>query len=161
MNPSISDFKFKHSPYIPYDPSAQPLFASYTTHNAVGGVQPFVYTNWREEEMSWHETCYIHSGLNPFPEMRVKGPEAKEFMSKNLTNNFDDFEIGRIKHAIMVTPEGLLNSDGLVLHTAENEYETTCLNPYLAYRHSIQDFDCTVEDMTGDVFFYQLGGPKS
>ena len=75
------DFQFKYSPYIPYDPSINPHLAAYTTHPCMGGVQPFVYTNWRDEELSWHENCYLHAGLNPASTLWFKGPDALRMLS--------------------------------------------------------------------------------
>lgn len=98
---------------------------------------------------------------SPFIETRVKGPDAEKFLSANLTNSLKGFDRGRIKHAIMVSEEGYLMADGLLLHTGEHEYETTCLQSYIAYRASLQDYDEEVVNTTGDTFFFQLGGPRS
>lgn len=161
MNEELAKFQFKHSPYIPYDPSINPLYMSYGSHPAVGGVMPFTYTGWRDEMMSWHESCYIHAGLNPFLEAKVEGPDAVAFLKKNLTNDIDNIDVGRIKHALMVNEDGLLMVDGLLIRTGETSFELTCCTPYLLYRASIQDYNVTVKDVCGDTFFYQLGGPRS
>ena len=87
---------------------------------------------------------------SPFIETRVKGPDAEKFLSANLTNSLKGFDRGRIKHAIMVSEEGYLMADGLLLHTGEHEYETTCLQSYIAYRASLQDYDEEVVNTTGD-----------
>ena len=27
-------------------------------------VFPFEFTSWKDEELTWHDSCYIHAGLN-------------------------------------------------------------------------------------------------
>lgn len=161
MNERVFNGQFKYSPFIPFDPTANPLLVGYTSLPTVGGLQPFVYTGWREEEMSWHDSCYIHAGLNPFRENIIKGPDALKFLNANLTNGFDNFPVGSIKHAVMVSEAGLLMADGILLRLAEDVFEATCLSPYLEYRASQCDMDVTVESTYGDTFFFQLGGPRS
>lgn len=162
MKPILCDMVFKHSPYIPYDPTVNPVYTGYTTHPALGGVQPFVYTNWREEELSWHENCYIHAGLNPINETKITGKDAAKFLSRVLTNNFDTYPIGKIKHAIAVNENGHLMTDGIILRIAEDHFEGTNLSPYLDFKATtFNDLDVKVEDITGDYFTFQLGGPKS
>ena len=103
------------------------------------GIQQFEYSGWRNEELSWHENCYIHAGLNPFDECRITGPDMIPFLSYNLTNGFKSFPVGTIRHGVIVNENGTLMADGIVLRTAEDEVECTCLTPLLTYRAAIQD----------------------
>jgi len=41
MVPELFNMRFKHSPYVPFDPSVQPLYSNYVTHAMMGGLQPF------------------------------------------------------------------------------------------------------------------------
>lgn len=161
MNQEMFNWQFKHSQYIPYDPSVNALYTGYTTHPALGGVQPFSYTGWRDEELASFETCYIHAGLNPAFTGWFTGPDAMRFLEENLANGFQTFTVGKARHGIMVNEEGLLMSDGMLLRTAENEFVTYWLTPYLQYKIESGDYDVEFKDLTGDVFMYQLGGPKS
>ena len=78
MNPQVFDGQFKPNPYVPFNPLVSPLYSAYTNTPTTGGLLPFEYVGWRDEMESWHETCYIHAGLNPFPETRISGLEAGE-----------------------------------------------------------------------------------
>ena len=161
MNPAVNDFVFKHSPFIPYDPTVNPVYTGYTTHPALGGVQPFVYTDWRNEELSWHENCYIHAGLNPINETHIEGPDAVKLLEHCLTNGFKKFPIGGIKHAIAVTREGHLLTDGILIRLGENEFHGSNLSPWLDWNAMVGDYDVEVRDVTGEAFTFQLGGPRS
>lgn len=161
MNKEIFNNQFKHSPYIPYDPSVNPLYTGYTTHPTLGGVQPFVYTDWRDEMMAAHDNCYIHAGLNPAFTCSLKGPDAHRFLNENLVNGFKTFAIGKSRHGLMVNEDGLIMSDGLLIRVSEDEYLTYWLSPYIEYKATTGNYDIEVTDLTGDAFMFQLGGPRS
>lgn len=161
MNNEMFNWQFKHTQYIPYDPSVDALYTGYTTHPALGGVQPFEYTGWRDEMLAAYETCYIHAGLNPAFTYRFKGADAMRFLEENLVNGFKTFEVGKSRHGIMVNEDGLLMSDGMLLRIGEDEFTTYWLAPYLQYKLETGDYDCEGFDETGEVFMFQLGGPRS
>ncbi len=115
MVPELFNMRFKHSPYVPFDPSVTPLYSNYVTHAMMGGLQPFVYTDWRDEELSWHHNCYIHAGLNPMPMVWIKGRDALKFLSENLVNGFAEFPIAKIRHGIMTNQYVEIMCDGLII----------------------------------------------
>ena len=154
------DGKVPVSPYTQFNPMSNALYGGYTFAPLIGGLLQFEYTGWREEMLSWHENCYIHAGLNPFPECKIVGPDLIPFLSYNFTNGFNKFPVGSIRHGMVVNERGTLMADGLVIRTAEDEVECTCM-PILAYRIAQQDFDVEYVELMGTTFFYQLGGPRS
>src|SRR3990172_1162727 len=105
---------FPHSIYVPYDPMV-PLYQCTARPFAV----PYEYTGWRDETISWKETCYLHGNLNPSPTYRIKGSEALKFLSDTCVNSFSNFPIGTGKHAIMCTEKGLVMMDGVLLRLDE------------------------------------------
>ena len=161
MNESVFDGNFKYNPFIPYDPMVDPLYTGYVSHPCMGGIQPFVYTDWRDEMMSWHDGCYLHAGLNPAYVVVIRGADSMKFFNKYFTNDFSDFPIGRIKHGVMVNENGLLIMDGLLFRTGEEEFYTFWLGPYVVYCAEKSGYDIDLTDMTGEVFMYQLAGPHS
>ncbi|MCL2111260.1 MAG: aminomethyl transferase family protein [Clostridiales bacterium] len=161
MNNLVFDGNFKYNPFIPYDPMVNPLYTGYVSHPCMGGIQPFVYTDWRDEMMSWHDNCYLHAGLNPAYVVIIRGPDSMKFFDEYFTNDFSDFPIGQIKHGVMVNNDGLLIMDGLLFRTGEYEFYTFWLGPYVVYCAEKSGYDIELEDVTGEVFMYQLAGPHS
>jgi len=161
MNSNLFDGKFKHSPYAPYNKIGTTLYTANYGVAGAGGVQPYAYTGWRDEQLSWYDNCYIHSGLNPTRTYWFKGPDAMKFLNENLTNGFSNFPIGKSKHGIMVNEEGLLMVDGLLLRLGEDEFITYWMAPYIDYAVKHGNYNIEGKDLTGDVFMYQLGGPRS
>lgn len=121
---------------------------------------PLAYTNWRDEVMSWKESCYIHAGLNTAPIFRVKGPDALKFFSDISVNSFAKFPVGGIKHCIMCNENGLLMTHGVLLRIAEDELEGFFLAPYAAYKFYTGNYNATAE-FVSDLTIFQVAGPRS
>lgn len=153
--------KIKYSDYIPFDPTLNGVYNSYITAPGAGGVQPFEYSGWRDEQRSWHENCYIHAGLNPTATYRIKGPDALKLLSDHCVNTFKNFPVGKGKHGIMCNEEGHIMMDGLIMRTGEDEFVTYWMWPYIEFVQKRGNYDVVGENLTGKVFLYQLGGPRS
>lgn len=113
------------------------------------------------ECMSWHEGCYIHSGLNPFPEADLEGPDVEKLLAKYFVNSFANRPVGKGMHGIMCNDQGKIVSDGILVKTGEQKYRSLCL-PYLGMlAQNEKDLDLTVTELTGTKGFYQFCGPRS
>ncbi|HET6509028.1 MAG TPA: hypothetical protein VFG42_19700 [Baekduia sp.] len=145
----------QHSPYIPVDPSV----GAYVT--TFGHLSPLTYTGWKDEVMSFKESCYIHGGLNPPAPFRVTGPEATKMLNEVCVNNVENLKVGKSTHAILCAPTGNIIEHGMLLRLGEQEYLSYFLSPPLAYYGSTGRWNATVEDLTGQVFVFQVAGPRS
>jgi vanillate/3-O-methylgallate O-demethylase len=153
------DLKFQHSPNIPFYPE--------DIYYRIGLGQfnwfvPHEYTGWRDEQLSWKKTAYIHGTL-PSIFYRFSGPDVTKFLSKYTVNSFAKAAIGGAKHFITVNEKGLITSDGVLLRVAEDAYEATCAHSYLAALQSNPEkFNVVAsEDLTPSIFLFQVGGPRS
>lgn len=147
---------FDHSPYVPYDADV----AFYQ-----GIVRPFLipleYTGWRDEQMSWKETAYLHGNLNPSPTLILRGPDALRFLRDTCVNTMEQFAVGTGKHGIMCDDLGRVMSHGVLLRTGAEEFVSYWMSPYMDYALSKGDYDVEAENVTGSVFLFQLAGPRS
>lgn len=144
-----------HSPYLPRDQD----IALYST--AMGYLTPYELDGWKTEESSWKTTAYIHAGLNPPMPYRLTGPGALQLLTDACINDFTRFSVGASKHAVMCNEAGQVISDGMVLRTGDEEFIAYYLSPYLDYLADSSRYDVTGEDLTGQVFLFQVGGPAS
>ncbi|MEC0183788.1 aminomethyltransferase family protein [Paenibacillus peoriae] len=144
--------------YEPYDPQVDVYVNSKAM--AFGSALPMAYSNWRDESMSWKETCYLHTGLNPASAYRVTGPDAMKFFADTCVNSFAKFPIGTLKHAIMCNEEGLIMTHGVLLRVGEEEFITYFLAPYAAYKLESGNYNAKGKYIL-DGFVFQLAGPKS
>ncbi|HME41533.1 MAG TPA: hypothetical protein VKF36_00485 [Syntrophorhabdales bacterium] len=152
---------FKFSPYVPYDPTERSVYMSYVTTPHKFGVQPYQFTGWRDESMSWKENCYIHSNLNPTWTYRIKGPDSAKLISGLIVNTFNNFPVGKGKHAIICNKDGFVRQHGLLMRTDEDEYISCWLSPTIKYITETSKYNVVGQDLTGKVFLFQLGGPRS
>ncbi len=146
-----------HSPFVPYDPNGPDLYLT----SGFTYLVPWEYTGWRDETMSWKETCYIHGNLNPSPTFRFKGRGAIKFISENFVNTVAKFPVGTGKHGIMCNEEGLVMHDGIILRLGEDEFITYWMSPYVVYALMKGGYDAVGEDLTMKVFLFQVAGPRS
>lgn len=145
----------QHSPYLPFDPSVS-LYSS-----SLGSFTPYEFSDFRTEEESWKRTAYLHAGLNPPMPYRLTGPDALQLLKDACINDFTRFSIGASKQAALCNEAGRVMADGTVLRVGEEEYISYFLTPYLDYLVSSGRYDVTGEDLTGQVFLHQVGGPRS
>jgi glycine cleavage system aminomethyltransferase T len=123
---------------------------------------PFEFTNWIDEELSWHDNCYIHAGLNPFPLFDIKGIDLLRLYNDVSVGTFDDFPIGKARHAVLCTEEGLFRDDGILVRRSEDEFISMCLpDPQALVKRTGKSYDFTSEYSGNSRFFFQLCGPRS
>lgn len=154
----------KYTPYVPYDNNCYTYVmseGSAISSFAGGGVTPYEYTGWEDECLSWHENCFIHAGLNPTTTCIIKGPDALKLFSDNSVNSYKNFKIGRSKHVIMCDENGKIVVHGLCQRLAEDEFRTYWLSPWVVFLLDRGNYNATAENITGKMFLYQLGGPRS
>ena len=149
--------KFVHWPLVPYYPED----ILYSSGGGRDCIVPYEYTGWRDEQLSWKKTAYIH-GLLPSILFRFSGPDTKKFLSKYSVNTFEKFPIGSAKHGITCNEEGLITSDGLVLRIGEDSYDVYWMFSYfMAQQNDSEKYNMVPEDLTAKMFLFQVGGPRS
>jgi glycine cleavage system aminomethyltransferase T len=151
---------FSHLTYAPFDPSVDSYLFSRIDGMGKDSMVPLEYSGWRDEQLSWKESCYLHAGLNPAPTLRITGPDAIRFFSENCVNSFADFPVGALKHAVMCNDAGLVMQHGTVFRMGEDDFLTYFLAPFAAYKLYSGGYDAK-GDWVGDQFLLQLGGPRA
>lgn len=77
--PAPKEAKTFYSPFEPPYSDVKHLFYNFF----IPYVQPYEYTGWRDEQLSWEKTVYLHAGLSCSPYYRFQGPDATKFMMKH------------------------------------------------------------------------------
>lgn len=153
-----AEITYSFSPYVPFYPESQITYTNMVSPFA----EPYEYTSWREEQLSWETTCYIHGNLNPSPTYRISGPEAKDFLAKYCVNTFENFPVGTGKHGFVCAPDGNIMSDGCLTRTGENEYITYWMMALAMFaQQDGTNYDMSFEDISAQRALLQVAGPKS
>ncbi len=70
-------------------------------------VVPSEYTNWRDEQRAWRETCVIFDQSHHMVEQYVEGPDALQLLSHLGTNSFASFPTTKAKQFAPCSYDGL------------------------------------------------------
>jgi glycine cleavage system aminomethyltransferase T len=134
------------------DPSVDKLFLS-----------PWTFTGWKDETMSWKETCYLGAVLSTPLHSKIYGADVLDFMKKYFVNSFEKFKVGSGRHGIICNDDGQIIGDGVLLRTGETEFQSYFINPAIDFCASREagKMDVTCESLSGQTFLFQLGGPRS
>ncbi len=89
--------------------------------NVYPGVPP-EYTNWRDEQRGWQETCVLFNQSYHMADLAVEGPGAFDFLNYLGINTFKNFTVNKAKQFVPVTPDGYVIGDVILFYLAENKF---------------------------------------
>ena|SRR5579871_689582 len=69
------------------------------------------YTNWRDEQRAWQQTCVLFNQSYHMTDMYVDGPDALKLLSDLGVNSFKNFGPNKAKQFIPCSPEGFVIGD--------------------------------------------------
>ncbi len=98
--------------------------------NVYPGV-PAEYTNWRDEQWAWQNTCVLYNQSFHMAELAVQGPDAMTLLSRLGVNTFNNFAIDKAKQFVPCTPDGYVIGDVILFHLAEHELNLVGRAPVL------------------------------
>jgi vanillate/3-O-methylgallate O-demethylase len=84
-------------------------------------VVPAEYTNWRDEQRAWRETCVLFDQSHHMVEQYVEGPDALKLISHLTINSFANFPVNRAKQMVPCSHSGHVIGDGILFHLEENK----------------------------------------
>jgi len=118
-----------------------------TGPNVYPGV-PAEFTNWRDEQLAWQNTCVLFDQSFHMAELAVTGPDALALLSGLAVNSFDGFVPGKAKHFVPCTPEGYVIGDVILFALAEDTYNLVGRAPalnWITFHAETGGFDVSVE----------------
>ena len=84
-------------------------------------VVPAEYTNWRDEQRAWRDTCVLFDQSHHMVEQYVEGPDALKLFSHLATNSFAKFPVNKAKQFAPCSYDGYVIGDGILFHLEENK----------------------------------------
>jgi syringate O-demethylase len=115
--------------------------------NVYPGV-PAEFTNWRDEQLAWQNTCVLFNQSFHMAELAVEGPDALELLSRLGVNSFAGFAPGKAKQFVPCTPAGHVIGDVILFALGETEYNLVGRAPVLnwvTYHAQTGGYDVSVE----------------
>ncbi len=145
---------------------------SQTGANVFPGVPP-EFTNWRDEQQAWQETCVLFDQSFHMNDLAVEGPDALELLSRLAVNSFEGFGVDRAKHFVPCTPDGYVIGDVILFALGENRFNLVGRAPalnWITYHAETGGYDVSVEldlrtalrsDGRRRSYRFQLQGPTA
>src|SRR5436305_1768297 len=57
------------------------------------------FTNWRDEQRAWKETCALFDQSHHMTDLYVEGPDALKLLSELAVNSFKNFKVNTAKQS--------------------------------------------------------------
>lgn len=117
------------------------------------------YTGWRDEQMSWKNSCYIGDWTFLW-NLLIEGPEALMLLTDISVNRFAGFEIGQAKHVIQCSEEGKVIAEGILLRLEQERFALQS-TPAFYTAYMLDRGNYRARAWQEDWFKYQVQGPDS
>jgi vanillate/3-O-methylgallate O-demethylase len=87
------------------------------------------FTNWRDEQRGWRETCVLYDQSHHMVNLFIEGPDALKLLSHLGTNSFKNFSVNKAKQFAPCSYDGHVIGDGILFYLAENSFVFVGRNP--------------------------------
>jgi glycine cleavage system aminomethyltransferase T len=115
--------------------------------NVYPGV-PAEFTNWRDEQQAWQQTCVLFNQSYHMADLAVEGPDARRMLSHLAVNSFEGFVPDRAKHFVPCTPDGYVIGDVILFALGDDSFNLVGRAPalnWVTYHAETGGYDLQVE----------------
>jgi vanillate/3-O-methylgallate O-demethylase len=91
-------------------------------------IGPYVYpmvasefSNWRDEQVAWRETCALFDQSHHMTDLTIEGPDLIELLSALGVNSFAKFEPNKAKQFVACNSDGYVIGDGILFYLEQNK----------------------------------------
>ena len=78
------------------------------------------FTNWRDEQRSWKESCALLDQSHHMSDLYIEGPDAIRLLSDLGINSFANFKVNQAKQFVACTYDGYVIGDAILFYLDEN-----------------------------------------
>jgi glycine cleavage system aminomethyltransferase T len=132
------------------------------------------YSNWRDEQRAWRETCVLYNQSYHMTDMYVEGPDALRLLSSLGVNSFKGFEPEKAKQFVPCNPDGYVIGDVILFYLDKNLFNLVgrpSVHNWVQYHCETGGYDAKVErdersvarpgPVVRKVYRYQIQGPNA
>jgi vanillate/3-O-methylgallate O-demethylase len=146
-------------------------------HSQIG---PYVYpkvpaefTNWRDEQVGWRETCALFDQSHHMTDLYLEGPDVIKLLSALGVNTFKNFAVNKAKQFVACNHDGYVIGDAILFFLDENRLSLVgrpSVHNWVQYHAETGDYDVRVErdertaaNPTGrrKLYRFQVQGPNA
>jgi vanillate/3-O-methylgallate O-demethylase len=134
---------------------------------------PSEYSNWRDEQRAWRETCALFDQSHHMTDLTIEGPDTIKLLSALGVNSFANFKVNKAKQFVACNHDGYVIGDGILFFLGENRLRLVgrpSAHNWVHYHAETGDYDVDVKrdertavNPTGrrELYRYQLQGPTA
>jgi glycine cleavage system aminomethyltransferase T len=130
------------------------------------------FSNWRDEQRAWKETCALFDQSHHMTDLYVEGPEALKLFSDLGVNSFKNFKVNQAKQFVACNHDGYVIGDAILFYLDENKFNLVGRPPahnWVQYNLETRGYKASAErDERSAVnqgrrktFRYQIQGPNA
>jgi vanillate/3-O-methylgallate O-demethylase len=80
------------------------------------------FSNWRDEQRAWKETCALFDQSHHMTDLYVEGPDALKLFSDLGVNSFKNFKVNQAKQFVACNHDGYVVGDAILFYLDENRF---------------------------------------
>jgi len=130
------------------------------------------FTNWRDEQRSWRETCALFDQSHHMSDLYLKGPDALKLFSDLGVNSFKNFKVDQAKQFVACNQNGYVIGDAILFYLEKDSFSLVGRPPagnWVLYQLEKGGYNATAErDERSAVnqgrrkyYRYQVQGPNA
>lgn len=77
---------------------------------------PSEFSNWRDEQHAWRETCCLFNQSHHMTDLYIKGPDSLKLLSALGVNTFANFEVNKAKQFVACNYDGYVIGDAILFY---------------------------------------------
>ena len=134
------------------------------------------FTNWRDEQRAWRETCVLFDQSHHMVDIYIEGPDALEMIKSLAFNTFRNFTVNKAKQFIPCSHDGYVIGDGILFHLDKDKFVFVGRAPtanWIQFHGETGGYDVTIEKddrspsfpggkpVVRKCYRYQIQGPNA
>ena len=111
-------------------------------------VVPSEFTNWRDEQRSWRETCALFDQSHHMTDLYLEGPDALKLIASLGVNTFNNFRVDTAKQFVACNYDGYVIGDAILFHLGPASFVFVGRPPalnWVEYHLAVGKYDAKAE----------------
>jgi glycine cleavage system aminomethyltransferase T len=133
---------------------------------------PSEFSNWRDEQHAWRNTCCLFDQSHHMTDMYIRGPGALKLLSATGVNSFATFKVDKAKQFVACNHDGYVIGDAILFYLDDELFNMVgrpSAHNWVQYHAEQGGYDVTIErDERSAVnpghrklYRYQVQGPTA
>jgi vanillate/3-O-methylgallate O-demethylase len=133
---------------------------------------PSEFSNWRDEQHAWRDTCCLFDQSHHMTDLTIKGPDGLRLLSALGVNSFATFAVNKAKQFVACNYDGYVIGDAILFYLDDDVFSLVgrpSAHNWVQYHGETGDYDVTfVRDERSAVnptgrrlYRYQIQGPEA